>query len=163
MQAPNPYAPPAVPSDPVLLESEHHPPLASRGARLAAATIDAALTMATLMPGMLMSEPRQDDGEVFLGLSLVATAALWIYQWVLISTTGQSLGKRWMGIRIVKLYGEPLGFVSGVLVRSWVVQLVGAIPVVGGLVGLLNVLMIFGDSRRCLHDHLAGTVVVEAW
>ncbi|MCT9933632.1 RDD family protein [Planotetraspora sp. A-T 1434] len=35
------------------------------------------------------------------------------------------------------------------------------IPIVGGFVGLLNVLHMFGDGRRqCYHDRFADTVVV---
>ena len=32
--------------------------------------------------------------------------------------------------------------------------------VVGTIYGLVDVLMIFRASRRCLHDHIADTIVV---
>jgi hypothetical protein len=36
------------------------------------------------------------------------------------------------------------------------------VPFLGGLVALVDVLFIFGPSKRCLHDLVAGTKVVEA-
>jgi uncharacterized RDD family membrane protein YckC len=85
-----------------------------------------------------------------------------IYQWYLIATTGQSLAKRWLGIKIVRLDGSPVGFVNGVILRSWVVGALSNIPILGTIIGLVNPLMIFGEERRCLHDHIAGTRVVVA-
>jgi uncharacterized RDD family membrane protein YckC len=46
-------------------------------------------------------------------------------------------------------------------------RLLGMRYVVNSLLGnvpfytLLDVLLIFGDERRCIHDYLAGTKVVE--
>jgi len=45
-------------------------------------------------------------------------------------------------------------------------SLVAQIPLVGVLVALANALFIFGEENRCLHDHLAGTWVIneyEVW
>jgi len=39
--------------------------------------------------------------------------------------------------------------------------LVSQVPQVGGLIGLVDILFIFGKERRCLHDLLAGTRVVN--
>jgi uncharacterized RDD family membrane protein YckC len=36
------------------------------------------------------------------------------------------------------------------------------LPTVGPFAGLIDVLFIFLKDRRCLHDHIAGTVVVRA-
>jgi len=40
--------------------------------------------------------------------------------------------------------------------------LIGMIPVVGSFYGLIDPLFIFGDERRCLHDMIADTKVIEA-
>ena len=37
-----------------------------------------------------------------------------------------------------------------------------SIPVIGTVYGLLDVLLIFRASRRCLHDNIADTIVVTA-
>jgi uncharacterized RDD family membrane protein YckC len=68
-----------------------------------------------------------------------------------------------MGIRVVDaatgrlpVLGRQLGLRYGVI---WFVSL---IPLVGTVVGLVDVLVIFRSDKRCLHDHLAGTKVVTA-
>jgi len=41
----------------------------------------------------------------------------------------------------------------------------GANMILGSLVGFINLLdslLIFGKERRCLHDYLAGSIVVNA-
>jgi len=38
---------------------------------------------------------------------------------------------------------------------------VSLIPYAGSFVALLDVLFIFRRDQRCIHDHLAGTVVVK--
>jgi hypothetical protein len=39
--------------------------------------------------------------------------------------------------------------------------LIGMIPYVGWIFSLADPLFIFGESRRCLHDMLADTIVVN--
>jgi uncharacterized RDD family membrane protein YckC len=53
------------------------------------------------------------------------------YQWYLISTTGQSLGKRWLGVQIVRVDGSPSGLRHGVILRSWILGALGNVPGVG--------------------------------
>jgi uncharacterized RDD family membrane protein YckC len=84
--------------------------------------------------------------------------ALKVIQWNLIATRGQTLGKMLLFIRIIKVNGEIPGFVSGVILRNWLRAALNSIP----LFGLIDVLFIFTDSRRCIHDYLAGTRVVNA-
>ena len=44
-------------------------------------------------------------------------------------------------------------------VATWAIT---AIPVAGGIFALADLLFIFREDRRCLHDHIAGTRVVRA-
>jgi uncharacterized RDD family membrane protein YckC len=157
----NPYAPP---SQQAQFGYGHTGPdihehmLADRGTRLGARIIDNVLYMAAglvgLGPGALIG-----TDELMFGGAGLAVLALAIFQWYLISTTGQTLAKKWMGIRIVRVDGSELGFLYGVFLRNWILQVASALI---GLVGLIDALMIFGDERRCLHDHIAGTKVVIA-
>jgi uncharacterized RDD family membrane protein YckC len=77
-----------------------------------------------------------------------------------VATTGQSLGKKWLGIKIVKMDGTEVDLVSGVILRSWVIGGCTYIPYVGSCVWLLDALWIFGQEQRCLHDHIANTKVI---
>jgi len=47
---------------------------------------------------------------------------------------------------------------TNVLLRSWVNGLIGLVV---PFYGLVDILFIFGSERRCLHDLIAGTVVVK--
>jgi uncharacterized RDD family membrane protein YckC len=84
--------------------------------------------------------------------------ALKIIQWNLIATRGQTLGKMMLFKRIINVNGEIPGFISGVILRNWLRAALNSIPIFG----LIDVLFIFGESRRCIHDYLAGTRVVNA-
>lgn len=78
-------------------------------------------------------------------------------------SNGQTIGKKLVGIRIVTLnYTVPdldrlLGLRYGVM---WGASM---IPGIGPLFSLVDILFIFGASRRCVHDLIAGTKVVRVW
>ncbi|MCI0409163.1 MAG: RDD family protein [Acidobacteria bacterium] len=73
---------------------------------------------------------------------------------------GQTIGKRVMHIRIVNYDdGQTAGPGRTIWKRTILNGLLGNfIP----LYGLIDPLFIFGAERRCLHDYIAGTKVVEA-
>jgi uncharacterized RDD family membrane protein YckC len=96
-------------------------------------------------------------------LLLLGWLGLLIVQVVLLSTSGQSLGKRIVGIRIVRYEDESNpGFVGAWLLRSLVPGLIAAIPCFGMIFSLVDIMCIFGVERRCLHDLIAGTKVIDA-
>jgi uncharacterized RDD family membrane protein YckC len=174
----NPYAAPAADLDSNLLPGAGDDlPLASRLSRLGAGLLDGLVYLAACIPifgagiwAAATAEVRRANpdspsigaGVLVLGvLGGVLVLAVLIFQVYRVSTTGQTLGKKWLDIRIVKRDGSPVTFSSAVLLRSFVPSLLGAIPYVGWIFGLLNILFIFRDDRRCLHDHIADTRVVD--
>lgn len=56
---------------------------------------------------------------------------------------------------------QHAGFVKAVLLRAFVNGLIGAIPFVGFIYGIVDILSIFRSDRRCYHDQLAGTQVIQ--
>ena len=160
-QAPNPYAAPISDASPhwgMGMGEEHV--LASRGNRFAGSVVDGLLYFVALIPGMILAASASDD--MLIGLSVIIPMLLLAcVQWYLIATTGQSIAKRWLGMKIIKTSGEDVDFVSGVLLRSWVVGFINVIPVVGSIFPLLDALFIFGDEHRTLHDMIAGTKVIS--
>jgi uncharacterized RDD family membrane protein YckC len=133
--------------------------LAGRGTRLQAWLVDVLAMSALILALSIANAAARDEGEatgvIVLGLLAVG---LGVYQVVLLGKEGQTIGKRWMGIKIVKLDGQPVGFVSAVLVRTVSGQIVlGFIP----FYGVIDLLMIFGADRHCLHDMIATTQVVR--
>lgn len=143
--------------------------LATRGSRLFAVIIDGLLATILVVPAVLMFPfGFTADGEVDMsegvpaGL-MVAYGVIGVYslfQLFLLWTRSQTLGKIAMKIRIDE-YGsdERAGAVKAVLIRSIVVGMISAVPIIGTIFGLVNILFIFGKEQRCIHDLLAGTVV----
>lgn len=76
-------------------------------------------------------------------------------------TRGQSLGKRAVAIKVVRLDGS-LPTLQTLFWRTIVWQLIARIPFIGGFIGLADPLAIFGAENLCLHDRLAKTRVVRA-
>lgn len=113
-------------------------------------------------------------GSVVAVVAGTALLVLTLYQWFLLSTQGQTIGKRACGIRIVDATsGKPAGFFQAVVLRALVPAAIVAaatallgwlFPPIGGLLALIDLVPIFGPQRRCVHDSLAGTHVrwVEA-
>jgi uncharacterized RDD family membrane protein YckC len=97
--------------------------------------------------------------ELSIEMTLVLLAlALGGYTIYLLITKGQTIGKTWKKIKIVKVgTGENGGFVTNVLLRLIVIDVLNLIP----FFIFVDVLLIFGKARRCAHDYIAGTIVVN--
>jgi uncharacterized RDD family membrane protein YckC len=156
--------------------------LAGRGTRLGAAVIDRLLASLAALPGILLMGPafvqimtaamrgEQPDFEAIAAGSFVLGAllggfgllVLFVIQVWMLSTRGQSIGKRILGIRIVMCrdHANP-GFLHAWLLRNFVPGLIGVVPYVGFIFVLVDVCFIFGEQRRCVHDYIAGTKVVK--
>ena len=147
-------------------------PLAGRWTRLGAVLLDSLIGCGFALPGggLLLaagvlsggSNPNPAfmlGGFVLLGVALLALLVIQIY---LLSTCGQTLGKKLLGIRIVSFDDETNpGFVKAFLLRVVVNGLIGAVPLVGGIYSLVDACFIFRDDQRCIHDIIAGTKVVK--
>lgn len=78
-----------------------------------------------------------------------------------LSTRQQTIGKALMKTKIVGETTERVTFSRLFLVRYLLIWVVSMIPFVGGIFSLINVVSIFGEQRKCLHDYLARTRVVS--
>jgi uncharacterized RDD family membrane protein YckC len=98
------------------------------------------------------------------GWLLIAAGGVvvFIVQVWMLSTRGQTIGKRLLGVRIVGHVDEANpGFLRAVALRAVVPGLIGMIPGVGFVFSLIDVCFIFREDRRCVHDFIAGTKVIE--
>lgn len=128
--------------------------LASRWKRLGAAVIDAALLSIPLGMSML----QQEIPEAVLLVFAVAGFLFAIAQIILLAQRGQTIGKILLRIKIVRRdTGENGGFVTNVLLRGLLNGLLNLIPVYF----IIDSCLIFREDRRCIHDLIAGTVVVN--
>jgi len=138
--------------------------LADVGTRFIGAIIDVLLYVPALIPAVLIAGLVEDGDELTpLGIIAIVVGMLGLgaVQWYMIATTGQSIAKRWLGMRIVRMNGSPVNFMHGVVLRSWLIAFLTNIPLVGSIVWLVDCAMIFSAERRCLHDRLADTTVIK--
>jgi uncharacterized RDD family membrane protein YckC len=98
-------------------------------------------------------------GTTITVLALIAWCI--ITAW-LVAANGQSIGKRVVGIKVVRTDGSRASFARIFLLRNVVNGLPNLLPYVGWLYQLVDPLMIYQDSRQCLHDKIADTIVVRA-
>ena len=159
----NPYAPPAVEADNP--DWEPSPDSSYRLARLRqrwlGALVDQLLFLASAVPAAVVLLALHWGTPATAAVGAVTFLPFAVWQYYLIAKTGQSLGKRAMKTRIVLQDGSPPGFVRGVVLRAWLFYAAAAIPGLGNVAGLVDSLLIFRADRRCAHDHIAGTRVIQ--
>ena len=80
----------------------------------------------------------------------------------LLATRSQTIGKLVMKTQIVDFQtGVRADLVHALLIRAIANGLIGAIPCVGAIYSIVDICFIFREDRRCIHDLLAKTVVVD--
>jgi uncharacterized RDD family membrane protein YckC len=184
---PNPYAPPAADIDPVAIQPvDQGAPLADRWTRLGAAIIDSlvngipmiiasiagiAIAFGGGLSRGMFSDPQNPPSPdvvleqlipvfVAIGVGCLGMLGIGIFQLYRIATTGQTLAKKWLHIKIVNIDNSPVTFGSGVGMRAILIWCITSIPYLGLIFWMVDILLIFRDDRRCLHDLMAGTKVV---
>ncbi len=110
-----------------------------------------ALILGSILPAIVL-------GIVF---NIVAFGLFFAINGNLLANQGQTFGKKIMNVRIVNQDGTKAAFNDILVKRYGVTWLIGLIPYLGGIYGLINALMIFRSNHRCLHDDIAKTKVVK--
>jgi len=142
--------------------------LASRWRRLWASMIDTLTILAISVPAMFFTGAIEDitNGiQPSVGYNL-AIGGLGIIAFITFNgkfliSNGQTIGKKVLGIKIVDLEGNLPSVKSHFLKRYAILFFPGQIPVVGQVFSFINVLFIFGKQKRCIHDYIAGTKVIN--
>ena len=131
--------------------------LASRGSRFVAVLVDALIILAIIITLAFFSIFLY---VLIIPLMLIAGVGYWVIQMYYLGRDGQTLGKKAVGIAIVSRdtgrtphWGRTIGLRF---------LLNGVIGSVVPIYGPVDILFIFRADRRCIHDMLAGTVVVRA-
>jgi uncharacterized RDD family membrane protein YckC len=160
------YAPPQTMVDDVA-PSVDGPQLASRTRRFMAMVIDMTAQMLALW---LMSvatpwDPWADQTGGYWSFDFkgaaIGIAVFLVLQLYLLASNNQTIGKKLLGMRITRPDGAkvPLGRLIGL--RSGLAFIFA--PVYGAAIAfaVLDALFIFCQSRRCLHDLIADTIVIR--
>lgn len=147
------------------------PPDAPRALRFFAALVDLSLLVVVALPGLTRLYQQLDPfwtrevPEVFLEVTRVGLISLALFNLFLLVQFRQSIGKRVAGIAIVNLDGTPASATMLVirLLPLFILGLafVGVPPETLGALWAIDILWILRDDRRCLHDVIAETRVVE--
>jgi len=158
--AQNPYAAPSAVVDDVAPNGEFV--LADRGARLGAALIDGLLASPVFYVVFVARIAGGSYNPGLLGGILVYILVLLTVDLVLLARSAQTIGKKLVGIKIARKDGSQATLGRIFWLRGVVNGIPGALPYVGWLYGLTDVLFIFGEPRRCIHDYIADTIVIKA-
>ena len=150
---------------------------ATRGSRLGATLIDGLIFGIPFVPSYVVAIPsvlhQGKPGAVSIWAALAATGG-WLYfallvllctltiTAILVHKNAQTIGKKLLGIKVARKDGSraTLGRIFGL--RYLLNSAIGLIPLIGPFYGLIDVLFIFGEPKRCLHDYLADTIVIRA-
>ena len=183
----NPFAPPRAIVADTNADAPPHMVVATRMQRFLAVLVDicpgfaigivAAVMGLSMLPGLFSGrfDPTTTGvatiGLFFTVLGLGMLAWL-IWNIVLIYRYGQTIGKKALGIRVVRMDGSRVSFPRFLFLRWLAIAIIGGIvggifgalhlPFLGNLVSIADILFIFGPARRCLHDYVADTQVVTA-
>jgi uncharacterized RDD family membrane protein YckC len=95
-------------------------------------------------------------------LGLLWAAVILTINGILAYRNGQSIAKKWLGIKDVRTDGSRVSFARIFWLRNVLNACFSLIPLVGGFYGLIDALFIFGSAKRCVHDYIADTIVVRA-
>jgi uncharacterized RDD family membrane protein YckC len=164
----NPYAPPQAEVRDTAAHDETE--LAGRGTRFGAAILDSfigGIAVAPILIGADFQAMRTGDymnafsgaGMGIAGIAVLILIGVTIY---LVRKNGQTIGKKLLGIKVVRSDFSPASLARIFWLRNIVNAIPGVIPFVGNFYGLVDHLFIFGERRQCVHDKIADTIVVKA-
>ncbi|MCB9566579.1 MAG: RDD family protein [Myxococcales bacterium] len=155
----NPFEPPATASVSRAALTSSGPRLASRGWRFVAVLIDGVIVLPFHFAGaVLLVATGISPLAIAVALPLLGLALYVLFNLQLLHEQGQTIGKRLVGVRIVASNGARVG-AGRLLLRQILTHIAYLLH---GLVWIVDVALIFGERRRCLHDLAFDTIVVEA-
>jgi uncharacterized RDD family membrane protein YckC len=140
-----------------------HLPLATVGRRFAAMWIDRVIFtvtgIAVILIGTLFQKTGGGDSDVLIGAMVAGVSVIFIgfiiYEALMLSRRGQTLGKMALKIKVVRPDGSPI--TTG---QAWGRSLLRGIMV--HVLSLLNYIPAMATKEKtCIHDLVAGTRVVN--
>ena len=145
--------------------------LAERGTRLGAVILDSLIFLVpglfAIIPAMLSmrgnaAEAMGIGATIAVSVGVLGVLVVLVIDLVMLHRSGQTIGKRMLNVKIIRSDGSRAGLTRIFFLRMLVPGLIGGIPFVGFIFTIVDPLFIFQESRRCVHDLIADTVVIKA-
>ncbi len=132
--------------------------LASRIDRFLANFLDG-LTLLVILPVILVAALLKLNHALTVFFAYLIIGLAFFIQGYYLSTLGQTFGKKVMKIKVVRYDNKRNGgFITNVSIRFVLgVLLLGMIP----FYPLVDFLFIFREDKRCIHNLIAGTCVID--
>ncbi len=146
--------------------------LPSRGLRFLGALVDAVVAFGVSwavvkLPGLQsMAKAQLEEANTSLwslmpvSVVLGLVSLLVVQGWLLV-TRGQTVGKLLFKMRIVRSDGSKPDAWRLLGLRYGIGVLASINPLISGIYVLVDALLIFRPSRKCLHDSIADTQVIK--
>lgn len=143
--------------------------LAGRGMRLLAAIVDGLLVgvaiwcagmLPVFKPLLLAAGTPTMTSLNFTSTAFGVAVFLLMQGWLLV-TRGQTIAKMLFKLRIVRSDGAKVDALRLLGLRYGVGFVIGLNSLASGIWGLVDCLLIFRESRQCLHDSIADTKVIK--
>jgi len=156
---PNPYAQQPFGQSPYGMAPYGGRQLASWGARVGASLIDMLLVLAIVVAGVIVSAVAAQGSEalgvIVLLLTYVGAIGFAIWQMAVQGRTGQTIGKKQLGIRLVRESdGQYVG--AGLSIGRYFLHVVDQLPCYLGYFWPL-----WDDKKQTFADKILGTLVVK--
>lgn len=142
--------------------------LATRRERFVAAIIDLTIIFIIYTPLLYLAGSFDNYPNVKtlptsanLLINVLSTAIFISINFKMLISSGQTIGKKLVGIKIVKLDGGAATLKSNLMKRYAIYFIPSFVPVIGIVFSLIDDLFIFGKNKRCLRDLFADTKVVK--
>ena len=158
----------AAPQAEIVDESNFELKLASRWKRLFGSIIDSIIVGLVTLPLMYFTgafqgimQGKQPTLLYSLGVGFAGIIFFLLINFKFLKDSGQTLGKKALGTKIVNDQGETVTLGAILLKRYGFYFFIGLVPVIGGILNLVNAVTIFGSKKKCIHDMVGGTQVVD--
>ncbi|EGQ8957169.1 hypothetical protein GJM83_24125 [Vibrio parahaemolyticus] len=145
--------------------------LASRWSRVGAAIIDTVVLSVVMLPlmyftggfdGLIQDPPVEAPFSYQVVMAILGFGLYCAVNWKSLENSGQTVGKKAMKIRVVNMDGSQAKVQDLVFKRYAFMLFIAYLPLVGGILNLINLIMIFGKQKRALHDRVAKTRVISS-
>lgn len=160
-------APKSVLSEPAEILADA--PLASRWKRLGAVIIDGLIGVIWGVPLMYflgfwenVRQGIEPDKSFEIIMTLLNAIAFVCIHGYFLKQNGQTLGKKALSIKVVGLNNHLLPLHQIVIKRFLPITVLTLVPFVGQFIAFIDSVFIFRTDKRCVHDFIAGTKVVDA-